>query len=390
MTQLDLTAGGKLTVSPMVSARSVARMAEMTAAAKRGGMDGQRARLDLAETLSTSDAPYSFVHLVNLRNLPLYEEETPDLDPITQTETVPDFSPATFYSLTPNFAGLEHGKDNDGERVAPRVAELDTYQYAFGYTQEDATIQVEKRGFKVGWSLERAVNDVFRLVSQFPADMLTVGRKTDEYVRIRALKNGVTAASSLDAGTDFITGTAVPADAPLSAAALRVAIRQIGDRLVTDSNGEQVRTPIPRRFHLVVGLGRSDSINWELGVARGLFSVQDGAINYRPTSPAPADPLGRIASVIESEYIDDDSWYLVPEAGTTVRPALIRVQLAGYTSPEVYVSNFNGAPLLGGASSNPFRAFSFDNDSIDLKFRQFTNAALFSEDQIVWSDGTGS
>ena len=92
--------------------------------------------------------------------------------------------------------------------------------------------------------------------------------------------------------------------------------------------------------------------------------------------------------MIESEFITGNAWYLVPENGTTELPALIRVSLAGYTSPEVYVSNFNGAPLAGGASSNPFQAYSFDNDSIDLKFRQFTNAGLFSEDAIVWSDGT--
>ena len=38
-------------------------------------------------------------------------------------------------------------------------------------------------------------------------------------------------------------------------------------------------------------------------------------------------------------------------------------------------------------TDNPFQAYSFDNDSIDLKFRQFTNAALFSEDAVVWSPG---
>lgn len=385
---IDLTAGGRLTVDPRVTEQSYKCIAEMAGAARLGGFAGDKARLALKETLSTSDAPYSFAHLVNLRNLPLYEAVTPDFDPIVQNELVPDFQPATFFALTPNFAGLEYGKDNDGERIAPRVAELDTYQYAFGYTQESATLGVEKRGFKVGISLERAVNDVFNLVSRFPADMLRVGQKTDEYVVIRALTSGVTTASQLDPGTDFITGDAVLANNALTPAALRVAIRQIGDRTVVGSDGEQVRVPIPARFRLVVGIGRSDSINWALGVAKGLFSIDDGAITYKPSPAALAgDPLNRIAGIIESEFVSGDAWYLVPEAGTTVRPVLIRVQLAGYTSPEVYVSNFNGAPLAGGASSNPFTAFSFDNDSIDLKFRQFTNAAIFSEDQVVWSEG---
>jgi hypothetical protein len=381
---LDLTCGGLLNVHPFVSERKVMALTEMVKFAKMGGYAGQRARTDLAETLSTSDAPFSYAHLVNLRNLPLYQEETPDYDAITTIEDVPDFNPATFSALRSNWAGLEHGKDNDGERIAPKVAELDTYQYAFGYTQESTDIAVEKRGFKVGWSLERGVNDPFGLITRFPADMLRVGRKTDEYVVIRALLNGVTGASELDGGdVDFISGETVPADSPATPAALRVAIRQIGQR--TDSQGN--RFPIPARFRLVVAQGAAESIQWSLGLARGLYSIDDGSITYRAAS-TPADPLGRIAGVIESEFVTGNAWYLVPEDGTTDRPALIRVRLTGYTSPEVYVSNFNGAPVLGGASSNPFQAYSFDNDSIDLKFRQFTNAGLFSEDAIVWSDGT--
>lgn len=352
--------------------------------AKMGGHAGDRARVDLAETLSTSDAPFAFAHLVNLRNLPQYQEETPDYSSITTDETVPDFNEATFFSLSTNFAGLEHGIDNDGQRIAPKVPELDTYQYAFGYTQESAGFAIEKRGFKVGWSLERGVNDPFGLVSKFPGDMLKVGRKTDEYVVIRALIQGVTAASELVPGTDFISGKAVVANEGPTPQALRVAIRQINDR--RDRNGNRV--PIPRAFRLVVAPGVADSIQWNLGLAQGLYSVQDGLTTYRPTAGMPADPLGRIKGVIESEFISGDAWYLVPEDGTTERPALIKLSLAGYTSPEVYVSNFNGAPMAGGASNSPFQAYSFDNDSIDLKFRQFTNAGLFSEDAIVWSDGT--
>lgn len=382
---LDLTAGGRLNVGPFVSERKVGAIAEMVAGAKLGGYAGQRARTDLTETLSTSDAPHSFAHLVNLRNLPLYDEVEADFSPITTLETVPDFRPATFSNLTTNFAGLEHGKDNDGQIIAPKVAELDTYQYAFGYTQDSTDIAVEKRGFKVGWSLERGVNDPFNLVSRFPGDMLKVGVKTDHYVVVRALLNGVTSASELLPGTDFITGKAVVADSAATPEALRVAIRQISNR--TDNRG--VRVPTPARFRLVVSQGSADSINWALGLARGLFSVQDGLVTYH-ASGTPADPLGRISGVIESEFITGNAWYLVPENGTTELPALIRVSLAGYTSPEVYVSNFNGAPLAGGASSNPFQAYSFDNDSIDLKFRQFTNAGLFSEDAITWSSGTAT
>lgn len=382
---LDITAGGKLSVSPFVNARKVEHMASLVEGAKLGGYAGERARTDLAETLSTSDAPHSFAHLVNLRNLPLTEEETPDYDPITTNEVAPDFNPIQFSALKANFQNLEHGKDNDGQRIAPKVAELDTYQYAFGYTQLDTSLAVEKRGFKVGWSLERGVADPFGLINRFPEDMLRVGRKTDQYVRGRALREGTTTDSQLDAGTDPITGNSVPANSPLTGEALRVGMRQIAQR--TDADGNRV--VLPSRFRLVVSAGAGEDAELAIAMARGLVSIQDGLLTYSAASTRAFDTLGRIRGVIEDEFLADGEWYLVPEAGTTEIPALVRVTLAGYTMPEVYVSNWNGSPVLGGASNNPFQAYSFDNDSIDLKFRQFVNAVIFDESAIVWSDGTG-
>jgi hypothetical protein len=177
--KIDLTAGGRLSVHPFVTERKLLAMTEMVQFAKQGGYAGERARTDLRETLSTSDGPFSFAHLINLRNLPLYDETEDNYDVITSDEQVPDFNPSRFFALRQNWKGLEHGKDNDGQRIAPKVGELDTYQYAFGYTQIDASVAVEKRGFKVGISLEKAVNDVFNLIQRFPGDMLQVGRKTD-------------------------------------------------------------------------------------------------------------------------------------------------------------------------------------------------------------------
>jgi hypothetical protein len=384
---LDLTAGGRLTVHPFVTERKLLAMTEMVKGAKLGGYAGQRARTDLQETLSTSDGPFAWTHLVNLRNLPLYDKIEDNYDAIVEDELVPDFNPARFFALRQNWKGLEYGKDNDGQRIAPQVAELDTYQYAYGYTQVNASLAVEKRGFKVGISLEKAVNDVFNLIQRFPGDMLKVGNKTDQYVVIRALTSGVTATSQFDAGdTDYISGTVVGANPSPTPAALRIAIRQIGKR--TDADG--VKVPIPSSFYLVVATGAKESIAWNLALAQGLVSITDGSVITKPTGPGAVDNLSRIAGVIESEFVGANFWYLVPAKGTTEVPAIVRVSLTGYTAPEVYVSNFNGTPVAGGASASPFQAFHFDNDSVDLKFRMFRNAALFSEDAIVWSNGTNA
>jgi hypothetical protein len=135
----------------------------------------------------------------------------------------------------------------------------------------------------------------------------------------------------------------------------------------------------------VVPLGTEDEVEWMLQEAANIIRIQDGSITYGAPG---AGGLGRISGVIGSEYVADDTWYLVPDAGTTVRPALVRLQLAGFTSPEVYVEG-TPTPVIGG-STDPFRAFSWNDDSARFKFRMFTNSALISEDQIAWSDGTES
>jgi hypothetical protein len=139
-------------------------------------------------------------------------------------------------------------------------------------------------------------------------------------------------------------------------------------------------------------LGYAEQVELELAKARSLIQVSDGNFVYGPGA-VPLGALGRIQGAIESEWVEVNGsnvpWYLVPAAGTTRRTSLVRLNLAGYTAPEVFVSNFNGVSL-GGGNVDPFRAFSFDNDSVDLKFRQFTNAALISEDQQVWSTGAGA
>lgn len=387
MAKLDLTLNGRLHVDPMVTDKAVLRISEMVDAGRRGGFDGERARLALKETLTTSDAPFSWTHIVNMRNLPLYDEVEPEWRVFTEDETLPDFTPQAFFAFRTDWSNLEHGKDNDGHQIAPLVAENDTYQYAFGYTQEDAVLQVLKRGFKTGFSLEKWVNqDLFRLLTRFPQDMLNVGVKTDAYVVYRALTQGVTAASQLIGGTAPITGATVPVNAPASADAVRQGLWEISQR--TDADGNRI--PLASRYYIIVGIGQGEALELDLELAKSLRTITVGDFEYAAPASFKGGVLSRVAGVLESEYLpDSDHWYAVPAAGTGVRPAVVRAQLAGYTAPEVYVSGFNGIPLLGGASSDPFRAFSFDADVIDLKFRQFTNAVLFSEDQIVWSEGTG-
>lgn len=379
---LDLTCGGRLSVSPFVTERSVQAMAGLIEGIRKGGYEGDYARVKFKETLTTSDAPYSFAQLVNIRNLPAYDEAPVQWNQIANTETVPDFRPTTFYSLKSNFDTLAHGVGTNGSVVAPEVGELKHYTEAYGYSEEAVSAAVGKRGFKWGISLERVVNDPTRAYSQIPGDMLNVGLKTDEFVVFNALVDGATADSQMTGGDDLITGDTIPPNAPFSAAAVRVALRNIAER--TDDSGNRI--PVAPRYRVVVPLGEGDTVQWMLDEASRIIRIQDGLITYGAPG---SGGLNRIAGVIESEFIPAGSWYLVPDAGSTVRPSLVRLQLAGYTSPEVYVEG-TPIPVAGGASRDPFRAFSWDDDSARFKFRMFTNAALITQDQLAWSDGTGA
>lgn len=385
---IDLTANGRLSVHPFVTERKLGKMTEIIEGATMGGYAAERARTDLKETLSTSDAVFSLAHLANIRNLPEYDEGPGrQWNLIASTETVDDFKPTTFYSLRTNFAGLEHGKDNDGAQVSPKVAELDTYQYAYGYAEESIRVAIEKRGFKWGISLEEIINDPSRQIRRVPGDMLQVALDTDEFLVFRALQDGSTAASQLVGGTDPTNGNVIPPNAPVSVDAIRYALGEIGRRTVTGTDGVSRRVPLANSYYVVVPLGTKAAVDADFERARQVIQIVDGEIVYGPQATG---DLGRIAGVIESEWITDDGrWYLVPAAGSTRRISLVKLELAGRTAPEILVSNFNGTPLGGGAG-DAFTLTHFDNDSVDLKLRQFTNSALVTQDQSIWSDGSGT
>jgi len=386
MAKIDLSCGNRLEVLPFVSEAKYLKMAELVEGSLVGGFAGERAALQLKETLTTSDAPWSFAQLINVRNLPEYDAAPRNWDKIAAIETVDDFSETSFERFVPNFDNLKYGKDTKGNAgISPLVPELDTYVYAFGFAEEAVRAKLEKRGFKFGLSLERIISKLRPTVRNLPGQMLDVALDTDEFLVMDALQSGVTTASDLSAGTYLPTGTAVPANAPFSAEALALGFSQIAQREDTITSR---KIPLASSYYIVVQAGQEEMVNIELQKARDGLTLQDGSIVRRfPRDSA----LGRVTGVIGSEWItDSDAWYAVPAAGTTRRPGLVKLQLAGRTAPEVLVNNFTGVPIGGSRGGDPFALAHFDNDSVDLKLRQFTNSALITEQQIVWSNGSGS
>ena len=387
MPKIDLSCGNRLEVLPFVTEAKYLAMSKLVEDSLVGGFAGEAAAVKLKETLSTSDAPWSLAQLMNVRNLPEYDAADRQWSKIAAIETVDDFSETSFERFVPNFDNLKYGKGTGGNAgISPVVPELDTYVYAFGYAEEAVRAKLEKRGFKFGLSLERIISKLRPTVRNLPGQMLDVALDTDEFLVFDALQSGVTSASQMTAGGTYLpTGATITANPVFSAEALALGFSQIAQR--TDTLTKR-KVPLASSYYIVVQAGQEEMVNIELQQARDGVWLQDGAITRRfPKDSA----LGRVAGVIGSEWISDaDAWYAVPAAGTTRRPGLVKLQLSGRTAPEVLVNNFTGVPLSGGRGSDPFALAHFDNDSVDLKLRQFTNSALITQQQIVWSNGSAS
>lgn len=389
MTRLDLTFGNRLEVNPHVTERKFLAMSKMVEGTTFGGYAAERAATDLKESLATSDAPFSLAHLTSARILADYDKEPLQWRKIASIETVDDFEPVTFETLRFNIGDkLKNGKSTGGNvDVSPVVAEGDTYSYTNGYSEENVKAALEKRGFKFGLTLERILSRLRPTVRQLPGDMLEIAQNTEEFLVFSALQDGSNASSQLAAGTDPVDGTAFNANAPFSVAALRGGLQQVAQRKVA---GRKVVTA--SSYYIVVATGQGEGVEAQIELARRLREVRDQDGNVTSVYAAPsAGILGRIAGVIESEYItNDDAWYVTPAAGASRRPGLKMLQLSGRTAPEVLVNNFTGTLLRGGNGSSPFDLAHFDNDTVDLKLRQFGNSALITQEQSVWSDGSNA
>lgn len=390
MSRLDLTFGHRLQVNPHVTDRKFLRMAQMVEGISFGGFAAERAATDLKESLSTTDAPFSLAHLTSARILADYDKAELQWRKIAGVTQVDDFEPVTFETLRFNVGeNLKYGKGTKGNAgVSPVVGEGDTYQYTYGYSEEAVKAALEKRGFKFGLTLERILSRLRPTVRELPGDMLEIALDTEEFLVFQALQDGVNSTSQLVAEAKApITGVAVPPNAPFSIDALRSGLAQITRRKVADR-----KVTLASSYYVVVASGMGETVEAAIDKARQLREERDTNGNTTFVYSAPAQGnLGKITGVIESEWItDSDAWYVVPAANSSRRPGLQMLQLTGRTAPEILVNNFTGTLLRGGAGNSPFDLAHFDNDTVDLKLRQFGNSALISQEQIVWSNGSGS
>lgn len=368
------TLDGRLPLRNGVTEAKVKAMSDLVEKTVRGD---NMAAATLRETMTTSDAPYSFVQVVNLNTFQDYDEAPRVWNQIATTRTVSNFENITFYTLNQQW---DDGVLGSGEprHISPIVPETVPYPYANLAGESFEGNKLVKRGFKVGFSWEMFINDTVGYIRSLPEAIRGVALDTEEYEVFNALIGGAGAAQKIQAATNP-DGTTVVADNPLTRAALIAAIAQLGQREI---NGRKV--VVNGGYNLIVAPGQKANAEFQINNTL-LGSVTTGTDPRLEFSTNGYNPLTSI-TVIESEYVSGPAWYLLPKPGQR-RPVLELARLVGHEAPELRINSPLNGVGLNGSRVGEF-AGGFDNDTIDLRVRQVLKGLNWSKDLVIWSDGT--
>jgi hypothetical protein len=346
-------------------------------------MAGSRvAKGTLEEAMSSTDAVFNMAYLTELnvlQDFPEFEER--EWSAIAGTRQVSDFRDATLYSLRPDWSAGGTLGSGDPVFVAPRVPEGANYPYA--YLEQESSQQVGgivKRGFKTGFTFEAFINDSVGFLQALPESMRQIALDTDTWEVFNALVTGVTSSEQLDGGPvpfGETTVTVLP-NAPISRNAIIRAQIELGERTL---NGRKI--VVSGGYTLIIPAGQRLWVEYMLNSVVGPTGYDDGPATYVIQG---YNPLAGI-EIIESEFVPEDAWYLLPKSNQANRPILELLRLVGHEVPELRVQGNTGTYVGGGAVS-PFEG-SFDNDTADFRLRMFTKGILWTKELVVWSDGSG-
>ena len=374
-----LTLDGRLDVVPGVTKKKVQAVKALT----EKHLAGDRvASATLHEALTSSDAIFNAAHLATLNFVPNYDEAERNWTKVAGTMTVPDFRPATLYSINREWVG-EDGKKSRvlSERgAAPTIAEGGNYPYAYITGQSNEGGKVGKRGFKTDWTLEARINDGLGVIDRLPEEMKLVALDTEEEEVMGALIGFLHSARGNAitlAGGPIPGDRTVVANAKLSRDAL---IRALIEQSTRKINGRKI---VVTSNNLLVPVGQKVFVDYIL--TQAFAKVEDGALTLNIEG---YNPLANL-TVIEDEGLSGEEWAIVPKPGATRRRVIDRLELRGFQTPQLFVDNHAGIPI-GSSRVAPFEG-SFANDEITLKLRQFGGAAVWDDGKaIVYSKGTGA
>jgi len=342
-----------------------------------------------SETLTTGDDfIYAFSHMTALEVDNEWVARERNWKRIMPTRVVNTFEGAKVYSIDPTVTGFNRPSDEPGKpgHVAPIVPENAPYP-EFKFTGEEASGGgIHKAGGAFGLSFERIVSNPGELVPVLPMLITEFLLDREEWDAFNGLISFLGAAQQLTAGTT-LDGAAVLKNAPLGRDSLNLAIEQVKRRKLNKrALGISTMT-------LVVPIGGAETAKWYINtLTPGAFTTVPGSTGgtERSFTLNGYNPLATITDVVESEYIADNAWYLIPTPGS-IRGNKRFIELGvlrGHEAPEIRTENVTGN-YLGGGAVGPFEG-SFATDSARLRGRIITGALQWSPEFGIWSNGTSA
>jgi hypothetical protein len=342
-----------------VTRESVGKVAKLVAEGKRGSYV---AEAQLKESLMSGDLASSVAHFINVITIPqLPEDNVRPVAKLAGFRTVPDFRPATLYSIFGKLDGP--GVTADGS--APTIPQGQPFPVATISGVESAYSKLAKNGLRVNWDFEDFINDTIGVLDGIPADLQDIALQTEWNEVGDAL---------LKATKNLPATTVIPINAAISANAIMAAIQALGLRTV---NGTKRKIGTLSGYNVVVPVGQKVFVDYMIRMALGVLYVLPSSAGGA-VSPAPDNSALATVEVIEHEKVLGTKWYLAPKPGSYRRPVLDVLRLRGYETPQIRVKTEGGD------------GFSFDTDSASMRLRLVTGGALWFQEAVVYSKGTGA
>lgn len=299
-----------------------------------------------------------------------------------ETETVTSFETPKSYSINPVVEGFERPVTEPGKpgHIVPIVPEGSVYPHFLFSGELAESNRLAKAGGRYDLTFEQIVADAAGIVPMIPRLITESLLEREEYDAWAGLIEFIDVPANHLAAATNLDGSQVPADAPISYAALAAALTQARNREI---DGRKVNVS---SYNVIVPLGQADVARFYLNN----FAV-DGATDgsYNVTFPG-FNPLAGIVGVVETEYLTGTQWALIPAKGAIRgNKKFYRLgQLAGNIGPELRLQNVTGQ-YLGGGAVPPF-AGSFETDSAAFRGRIIDGGLGWHNEYAVISDGDGS
>lgn len=352
-----------------VTIDSVGKVAKLVAEGKRGSYV---AEAQLKESLMSGDLANSVAHFINLITIPQLPDlkERPVAQLVGSARSLPDFRPATLFSLFGKLEGPGVTKaDVDLVGSAPRVPQGTPYPVATISGIESAYGKLSKRGLRINWDFEDFINDTIGVLDAIPGELQTIALQTEW----REVGDALIAATTALASVTLPDGTVEPANAAVSARSIMGAIQQLA---LTRIHGSLIGTL--SGYNVVVPVGQKIYVEQSLRVALGIMFVLPVSTAGGAVTPGPDNSILNTIKVIEHESVLGANWYLLPKPGAYSRPVLELLHLRGYETPQIRVKVTDSD------------GFSFDADSASMRLRMVTGAALWFQEAVIKSTGANA